>query len=322
MNTIRKTISIIILVFIAKLALCQPDSTFIKQIATLRADSAYAQIVTKIEEKQQSLPKDLWLNYNRACYLSLLADTTKAFEALYQAFHLGAESKNILTDTDFENLHTTTQWTQLKDTLEAQFLAQNPAIKNPELAVKLWYLGIEDQRFRSLGKNFKKPWPANNTPEGIALNEKQRVSWQTNRDFVIKYLKKNPWPGYDQVGEEGSSAAFYIAQHSDLRDLKRALRKLEKAVFSGQASKRHYAMMYDRIQIFPRVLPFKRKQLYGTQIKGKGKMENGRYVNEGYELYPLEKPETVNKRRVEMGMEPLEEYVKKWKLTFDVPQKE
>jgi hypothetical protein len=184
-------------------------------------------------------------------------------------------------------------------------------------------LGIEDQRFRTLGKNYKKEWPNRNTEEGKAFFAKQRDAWQARRDFVLKYLSKNPWPGYKEVGEEGSAAAFYIVQHSNLRALRKACRKLKKAAFTNNASKRHYAMMYDRILIFPRTAPiFKQKQLYGTQVAGIGGMKDGKYITEGYELFPLKKPKEVNKLRKELGMEPLEESLKRWNIEFNIPQKE
>ena len=49
-------------------------------------------------------------------------------------------------------------------------------------------------------------------------------------------------------------------------------------------------------------------QKYGSQVIG-GK------------LYQLEDPEFVNQRRKEMGMEPLEEYLARFGIEFNVEQK-
>jgi len=45
-------------------------------------------------------------------------------------------------------------------------------------------------------------------------------------------------------------------------------------------------------------------QIYGSQIK------NGK-------LYKLENPETVNERRKEMGLEPIEDYLKYFNIQFN-----
>lgn len=45
-------------------------------------------------------------------------------------------------------------------------------------------------------------------------------------------------------------------------------------------------------------------QIYGSQIK------NGK-------LYKLENPKTVNERRKEMGMEPIEDYLKYFNIQFN-----
>jgi hypothetical protein len=55
-----------------------------------------------------------------------------------------------------------------------------------------------------------------------------------------------------------------------------------------------------------RILMFDGKpQIYGTQIK------NGK-------LYKLESPETVNERRKAMGMEPIEQYLKRYNIDFEI----
>ena len=45
-------------------------------------------------------------------------------------------------------------------------------------------------------------------------------------------------------------------------------------------------------------------QIFGSQIK------NGK-------LYDLEAPETVNERRQEMGLEPIEDYLNRYDITFN-----
>jgi hypothetical protein len=74
---------------------------------------------------------------------------------------------------------------------------------------------------------------------------------------------------------------------------------IEKAVKNGDLSKEQYALMKDRI-----LMDEGKPQIFGSQIK------NGK-------LYDLEAPETVNERRQEMGLEPIEDYLKRFDITFD-----
>jgi hypothetical protein len=78
-----------------------------------------------------------------------------------------------------------------------------------------------------------------------------------------------------------------------------ALALIEKAVKNGDLSKEQYALMKDRI-----LMDEGKPQLFGSQIK------NGK-------LYDLAEPETVNQRRQEMGLEPIEDYLKGFDITFD-----
>lgn len=56
-------------------------------------------------------------------------------------------------------------------------------------------------------------------------------------------------------------------------------------------------------------------QIYGSQITQNNE------TNE-WELYKLDNPEFVDKRRTEVGLEPLKEYVQNWNIEFNVKQKE
>ena len=67
------------------------------------------------------------------------------------------------------------------------------------------------------------------------------------------------------------------------------------------------ALMEDRI-----LMREGKPQKYGSQIQAGCKTK--------WELYPLKNPETVNKRRAEVGLQPLEEYVKQYGIEFSIKQ--
>jgi hypothetical protein len=105
------------------------------------------------------------------------------------------------------------------------------------------------------------------------------------------------WPGADLVGEDGSTAAWVIAQHSDLdvEFQERALDLLEQAVDEGQASPGDLAYLTDRV-----AANHNEPQVYGTQIG---------CVDGEAQVGPLQDPESVDERRAEAGLGPLEDYL-------------
>nr|MBP9924008.1 hypothetical protein [Bacteroidia bacterium] len=56
-----------------------------------------------------------------------------------------------------------------------------------------------------------------------------------------------------------------------------------------------------------------RMQIYGSQI-------NRDIKTQSYYVSPLEDPDNVDKRRAEVGLQPLAEYLLNWNLVWDVEQ--
>jgi len=78
---------------------------------------------------------------------------------------------------------------------------------------------------------------------------------------------------------------------------------MSPAFKSSMPDRRYYAMMFDRIAVFE-----DRKQLYGTQLE----------VNEATNEYKLhiEDPDNVNKRRAQMNLPPIEDYLAQWGISW------
>ncbi len=110
------------------------------------------------------------------------------------------------------------------------------------------------------------------------------------------------WPGHDLVGEAGSTAAWVIAQHSDL-DLafhERALELLTEAVDTDNASPGDLAYLTDRVAVAKG-----EPQTYGTQIRCDGKKP--------VPPTPIADPDAVDELRTEAGLQPLSTYLKEMK---------
>ena len=114
---------------------------------------------------------------------------------------------------------------------------------------------------------------------------------------LAEIIDEHGWPGHDLVGEDGASAAWVIAQHSDLDVVfqREALDLMRDAVEQGDADPTELAYLEDRV-----ALADGDPQRYGTQIG----CADGRA-----EPAPLAEPDRVDELRAEVGMEPLEDYL-------------
>ena len=115
---------------------------------------------------------------------------------------------------------------------------------------------------------------------------------------LAEILDAHGWPGWDLVGEDGSEAAWAIAQHSDLDPAfqQRALELLRAAVAAGQASPGDLAYLTDRV-----AAGTGQPQTYGTQVA---------CTPEGPRpALPLADEAAVEQLRAEAGLPPYADYL-------------
>ncbi len=73
---------------------------------------------------------------------------------------------------------------------------------------------------------------------------------------------------------------------------------MQEAVKNGRAERSHLALLIDRVE-----MNNGRPQVYGSQINGDT-------------IYKILDEVNVNKRRAEVGLEPLEEYAKQFNIDY------
>ncbi len=128
-----------------------------------------------------------------------------------------------------------------------------------------------------------------------------------NQARIDEILKTHGWPAREELGSKASQAVFLVVQHSNLEMMKRYLPLLKAAMDKDDFWKGSYALLYDRICMIEG-----RPQLYGSQLqgsKGVGKLFFWKIEDEG----------NVDKRRAEMGLEPLAEYAQRFENIDYVP---
>jgi len=125
-----------------------------------------------------------------------------------------------------------------------------------------------------------------------------------NLETIISFLEKCGMPTLAEVDELQMAAIWAVLQHGPAKYQSEYLPMVEEAAKNGDIKWSVVALMKDRA-----LMHEGKPQVYGSQIS------NGA-------LYDLIEPEYVNQRREEMGMGPLEEYLERFGIAFDVEQRQ
>lgn len=255
----------------------------------------------KIEQKS---PGDL---YNAGCSAVLAGDTTLAFQWLDLAFKNGYKNiRHLKTDTDLNALHDSPNWEKLVSAMQ-QELDRVEANYDKPLQAGLLQILEDDQKFRKQIGEIENKYGFQ-SKEMQELWEKMAEMDSINLIKVKAILDKQGWVGPDKVGEQANQALFLVIQHADLTTQQKYLPIMREAVKDKRASGSSLALLEDRV-----ALREGRKQIYGSQI--------GRDNDTGnFYVLPLEDPDNVDKRRAEVGLDPLANYVKRWNFEWNIEE--
>lgn len=239
--------------------------------------------------------------YQLSCNLSLLNENLSAIHYLKIAITKGALGEDVLTDTDFETLRAEIiLWAEVEELLKKQYATRNPNITKLNLGYELWQMWIDDQKYRTLKKNYKleKPYVFN--------TEKHKTNLQRLKQIV----QESGWPKYSEVGKEGGDAAFFVFQHDDAKNMKKILPLFIAAATIGEADLIKAAMMVDRYLCYTENI-----QIYGTQAFRKIRQgENRKDIP--MELYPIADEENLISRRNKLGFSDFLENCKRLNVVY------
>ncbi|MGI0105271.1 DUF6624 domain-containing protein [Salinimicrobium sp. WS361] len=244
-------------------------------------------------------------HYEAARAWSLAQEKDSAFAQLFMISEEGKYSDlgQISTDTKFSNLRTDERWikvlTRVSDN-QKEALAFVPGVIST-----LDTVYRDDQHLRRQTAGIQEKY-GHDSEELHAhwelINQKDSV----NLLKVEKILNEHGWLGPDLIGRDGNSALFLVIQHADLQTQEKYIPLLQEAVKKGNAAPRDLALMEDRV-----ALRQGKKQIYGSQISRDP--ETGKYY-----VSPLQDSDSVDRRRAEVGLQPLQDYVSGWDITWDV----
>nr|WP_298998335.1 DUF6624 domain-containing protein [uncultured Allomuricauda sp.] len=154
--------------------------------------------------------------------------------------------------------------------------------------------------------------------ESELVKEQQVVFEQNhviNERKVKKILDKYGWPNKELIGERGSLTISNVIQHSENETREKYLPLMRRAVKEKKLEPSLLARAEDRIATENGEL-----QIYGGQMKFYPETKS-------FNVWPVFDPENLDKRRAEIGLEPIAEFLKtrfdfEWNLEEQIKRTE
>jgi len=136
-------------------------------------------------------------------------------------------------------------------------------------------------------------------------NEIYHKNHDINEKKVLQILDSLGWPNKKIIGEQGNLTICNILQHSSIEVREKYLPLMRKAVEDKELSPRFLVRAVDRIATDKNEL-----QVYGGQMK---------YYSEtkSFNFWPIKDPENLEKRRAEMGMESISQFLKRKRVDLE-----
>jgi len=246
--------------------------------------------------------------YNAACSWALANQVDSAF---FQLERIATKSNytnltHISQDSDLNSLHDDERWQPLLAIIKENKDKEEVNLDKTLVAI-LDTVYTEDQKYRQQLKDIESKfgWDSKEMQDHWKIiSEKDSI----NLIKVSKILDERGWLGQDVIGRQGSTAIFLVIQHSDLAIQEKYLPLMREAVKNKKAQGSSLALLEDRV-----ALRQGKRQIYGSQV-GRDEDTGDHYV------LPLDDPDNVDKRRAEVGLPPLADYVSNWQINWDPEQ--
>ncbi|GCC52792.1 hypothetical protein SanaruYs_30310 [Chryseotalea sanaruensis] len=247
--------------------------------------------------------------YNAACAWALLGDTTQSIKYLNLSAAKGWKNlKHIKRDPDLTSLHSVLGWDKVLEMVKLNLDEYEKDFDKP-LKEQLELIYVRDQTLRQLYQDAEKKFGRE--------SEEMSYYWKLvseqdslNESAVIKIIEEKGWVGTSVVGGQANITLWLVIQHAPIETQEKYLPLLRESVKKGESSGSHLALLEDRIQ-----MRNGKPQTFGSQIIRDEK--TGKQV-----VYEIWEPAYVNQRRKEVGLGPIDEYVKRWGIEWTIEQKE
>lgn len=272
----------------------------------LRNEGNLEGAIVEYEKIYVQEPENRTNTYNLACaYALTYYQMDSAFHYLSIALR---DDKSLwpLSDPDLISMITDPRWKDIEAQQMDKYQAEKGPLKEPEYARKLVMLIKKDQALDYYIDLAKKHFmEKGNAPHWyFPLSAMKQEIAKSNFTEMQSLLEEYGWPKYSTVGKLAADAPLVIINHHESEDIrKQYLAQIKGACIIGEGSCMEYAKIQDRILVNTDQL-----QIYGMQFRYNDKRE--------LEPFPIINPEYVDSRRKEIGLEPLNEYLKR-KINYD-----
>jgi len=246
--------------------------------------------------------------YNAACAWSLAGNKDQAFHYLNQSLLTNewVNLSNIASDSDLSSLHNDKRWQILIDKIRLNNKVPEQHLNKPLIAL-LDTIYTEDQTDRNNLDIIKQKFGWQSKQIDSVWN-RIRIQDSVNLARIKFIISVNGWPGPNKIGEKGSSTIFLVIQHADSLTQITYLPIMRTAVKNGNARSQDLALLEDRVLTYQG-----KEQIYGTQIK----IDSAGNCS----FFPIKDEVNVNKRRLNVGLGPLEYYAKYFGIKYILSSK-
>lgn len=176
-----------------------------------------------------------------------------------------------------------------------------------QLKKELIAIWEEDQAIRNKYNQARKKY-GEGSPNLTEILKIMRSKDSIHLVRVTSILDEKGWIGIDKIGTQANQTLFLIIQHSNLKTQQKYLPMMREAVKEGKTKNSWLALLEDRV-----ALGEGRKQIYGSHVFWCADKQKN-YVA------PLDDPANVDGRRKSVGLEPLEKYLKYWKISWNLEE--
>lgn len=247
--------------------------------------------------------------YDAACSWALSGDTLYAIQYLALAAQKGWRNlKHLKTDKDLITLRTLSGWNDILTMVQKNLTVYEKDFNKP-LQAELEKIYVRDQTLRQLYRDAEDKF-GKDSDEMIYFWELMSEQDHANEEEVVNIIEEHGWVGTNLVGGQANMALWLVIQHAPIEIQEKYLPLLKESVLKGQSSGSHLALLVDRI-----LMRNGKPQIYGSQITYDE--DTGRE-----KIYKIKDPEYVNQRRKEVGLGPIQDYVKRWGIVWTIEQKE
>lgn len=293
------------LLFVCSLAFGQTYQSLIVEADAFYNSKDYGKSVEKYKDAFKLEQKSGPDFYNAGCSASLLGNKKLAFKWLNLALKNGwSNVRHLKTDTDLTPLHADKKWDKLVADMQV-VVDKREANYDKPLQAKLLAIYEDDQSIRRQYISAQQEF-GRQSEQVDSLGSIMMYKDSINLIKVTEILDQYGWVGAQKVGGQANQTLFLVIQHADLKTQQQYLPMMREAVKTGNATGSSLALLEDRV-----ALGEGRRQIYGSQI-GYDSDTQKNYV------LPLEDPDNVDKRRADVGLGLLAEYVKRWEIVWDV----